>query len=685
MQCVVHAGGALLVLLGLFVPAHAQVARKAEPITARSGWDGRPVTHTCHADVTDLQGLKATLIEHEKVRVGFKNKIRHGVFSGGELSGGRMKHAAPALLLEMITRRLSGMGSAGEALALVYDMGFAGQQYALCVWLFSANGIDAAATVPIGERSPLRLTSAATTVRSGLDVEGRAVARAPQMRLGPPAERPARVAQRASEQLMDEAWSLLMPAVIAHKLRDASAKRLLILPVSDIGFVPFATLPLGGERLIDRFALVLLPDLEALLGPSLDAQGIQREMHAVVVGDPDLTWDRHWKFPPLPGARSEAAEVAALVGAHPLLGEEATKIHLLEELKATSNASLIYLATHALSDAVNPMDGSFLALAGDHLYGRDIKSLLFPSNPLVVMSACQTGLGKVFEGGTFGLVRAWYHVGASQIVMSLWNIDDDATKDLMLAFMRRLRSGALTEFALRDAMLAIRQKYADPALWASVALFGLPSRASRPPEPTSTRVAVPTGPPTSVPRSLATVPSGNAQRVVLYEEDPHDPAVRRFMGSVVWGTLLQPGAQRRDAELRGEITIPERKLSVAWSLRRNTDPALPASHVLELTFAVSAEIGGGGIQNVPGILVKASEEARGKPVEGLPVKISGGSFLVGFSITHVHSNETLLKEGKWFDIPIVYANGNRAMLALEKGSAGERAFGEVFSAWSATP
>jgi len=50
----------------------------------------------------------------------------------------------------------------------------------------------------------------------------------------------------------------------------------------------------------------------------------------------------------------------------------------------------------------------------------------------------------------------------------------------------------------------------------------------------------------------------------------------------------------------------------------------------------------------------------------------------------VHSNETLLKEGKWFDIPIVYANGYRAMLALEKGSAGERAFGEVFSAWSAT-
>jgi CHAT domain/Thiolase, C-terminal domain len=72
----------------------------------------------------------------------------------------------------------------------------------------------------------------------------------------------------------------------------------------------------------------------------------------------------------------------------------------------------------------------------------------------------------VFEGGTFGLVRAWYHVGASQIVMSLWNIDDNATKDLMLEFMRHVKAGAVTEFAQREAMLATRQKYTDPVLWA---------------------------------------------------------------------------------------------------------------------------------------------------------------------------------------------------------------------------
>ena len=346
---------------------------------------------------------------------------------------------------------------------------------------------------------------------------------------------------------------------------------------------------------------------------------------SIVVGDPDLSQDRRWNFPPLAGARSEAAEVAELVGEQPLLGQEATKTYVLDRLKAGRDASLIYLATHALSDAVNPMDGSFLALAGDHLYGRDIKGLFFLNSPLVVMSACQTGLGKVFEGGTFGLVRAWYHVGAPQIVMSLWNIDDNATKDLMLEFMRRRKAGAMTEFALRDAMLATRQKYADPALWASVALFGVPSKASPQRERAAPRVALPQdrpAPQSAAPTSGGATWAGAAGRALRGRST--ESAGRQFTGSVVWGTALAPGVDRRDVELRGEITVPERKLLVAWSLRRNSDPTLPASHVVELNFAVPAEVGGGGVENVPGIMVKDSEDARGALIAGTSVEGIGG-------------------------------------------------------------
>src|SRR5437868_2589890 len=162
------------------------------------------------------------------------------------------------------------------------------------------------------------------------------------------------------------------------------------------------------------------------------------------------------------------------------------------------------------------------------------------------------------------------------------------------------------------------------------------------------------------------VPQGPAQRAVLYEEDPNNPAGRRFTGSVVWGTALAPGVNRRDVELRGEIAIPERKLMVAWSLRRNSDPTLPASHIVELTFAVPAEVGG-GVQNVPGIMVKDSESARGTVLAGMSVRVAAGYFLIGLSVTDEQANRSLLKEGRWLDIPIVFEDGKRAILAIEKG------------------
>ena len=98
-----------------------------------------------------------------------------------------------------------------------------------------------------------------------------------------------------------------------------------------------------------------------------------------------------------------------------------------------------------------------------------------------------------------------------------------------------------------------------------------------------------------------------------------------------------------------------------------------------------AEVGGGGVQNVPGIMVKDSEEARGALIAGMSVRVAAGYFLIGFSANDLHSNQTLLKEGKWVDIPIVFDDGKRAILAIEKGSPGERAFGEVFASWSTNP
>lgn len=176
-----------------------------------------------------------------------------------------------------------------------------------------------------------------------------------------------------------------------------------------------------------------------------------------------------------------------------------------------------------------------------------------------------------------------------------------------------------------------------------------------------------------------------AQRVVLYEEDPADPQGKRYVGSAIWRTepiTASPGAAP-DIAVRADLEIPERRMTMTLSLRRNTDQALPASHTIELTFNLPADFPFGGISNVPGVLMKQAEATRGAPLAGLAVKVTSGFFLVGLSAVDadMQRNLQLLKERAWFDIPIVYNNGRRAILAIEKGNPGERAFDEVFKAW----
>src|SRR4029077_9997022 len=83
--------------------------------------------------------------------------------------------------------------------------------------------------------------------------------------------------------------------------------------------------------------------------------------------------------------------------------------------------------------------------------------------------------------------------------------------------------------------------------------------------------------------------------------------------------------------VRADVEIPERHITMTWSLRRNTDPALPASHTIEILFNLPADFPGGGIANVPGISMKQSEQARGTPLAGLAVKVTNGFFLIGLS------------------------------------------------------
>jgi len=128
----------------------------------------------------------------------------------------------------------------------------------------------------------------------------------------------------------------------------------------------------------------------------------------------------------------------------------------------------------------NPLLRSGLAFAGANklasgnddgiLTALEASGLDLEGTRLVVLSACETGVGKVTNGeGVYGLRRALVIAGAESLVMSLWQVDDEATRDLMAGYYGHLKQGRGKSSALRDIQLEMQKKqsYAHPYYWAS--------------------------------------------------------------------------------------------------------------------------------------------------------------------------------------------------------------------------
>ena len=165
-------------------------------------------------------------------------------------------------------------------------------------------------------------------------------------------------------------------------------------------------------------------------------------------------------------------------------------------------------------------------------------------------------------------------------------------------------------------------------------------------------------------------PAASVQRAVLYEEDPVDPNGKRYVGSVIWRTeTMSPGSgQQHELAISADIEVPERKLAVTWSLHRNNDRTLPASHVVEIMFKLPADVPSGSVANVPGLLIRPADQASGVALAGIAVKVTGAYFMIGLSNTEAEKqrNLGLLNESGWIHIPIVYGNKRRAILASER-------------------
>jgi CHAT domain-containing protein len=198
----------------------------------------------------------------------------------------------------------------------------------------------------------------------------------------------------------------------------------------------------------------------------------------------------------LPGAEAEARAIARLYGTPAAVGvlpteawfrrhcPEAAVIHLathgyLHPLRAMSSGLRLAVAEPAPPPGATENDGA--------LQAWEIMTQLKLQAELVVLSACETGLGEKVRGeGLVGLTRALQYAGARSIVASQWPVSDASTQALMVRFHQELRKGAAKDEALRRAMAAVAAdaKWAHPYYWAPFLLVGDPeNRRLAPPRP----------------------------------------------------------------------------------------------------------------------------------------------------------------------------------------------------------
>ena len=188
----------------------------------------------------------------------------------------------------------------------------------------------------------------------------------------------------------------------------------------------------------------------------------------------------------LAGTRMEADAIASIArggGNQPEVWVDLNASEDSLRSRDVSNYRVVHIATHGLLDAERPQfTGVVLSLVGnkanDGFLRTDEIFNLRIGAPLVMLSACETGLGKEKRGeGVIGLTRAFIYAGAPTVGVSLWSVADKSTAELMTDFYKRLLSQdkpAAPAGAMREAQLAMisGKKYSAPFYWAPFVLVG---------------------------------------------------------------------------------------------------------------------------------------------------------------------------------------------------------------------
>lgn len=196
----------------------------------------------------------------------------------------------------------------------------------------------------------------------------------------------------------------------------------------------------------------------------------------------------------------------------------------------------------------------------------------------------------------------------------------------------------------------------------------------------------PAGTPAGTPPAQQPAAAATGDRMFLYEEVLGQTVPTAIQGSVSWSLQQENDNDGRPSPtVQGQITVPGRGLSALITFKRNTDPSLPASHLIEIVFSVSPGFEGGAIDSVQRIAMKSTEQDRGNALIAVPAKITDDFHMIALNDfpDAMKTNLELLKSRNWIDIPVSYRNGRRALLTLQKGNDGIAAFDKALSEWAA--
>ena len=176
-------------------------------------------------------------------------------------------------------------------------------------------------------------------------------------------------------------------------------------------------------------------------------------------------------------------------------------------------------------------------------------------------------------------------------------------------------------------------------------------------------------------------------KVFLYEERLGQTSPTALDGTVSWSVKSDDSDGHPQKVIQGDISVPGRKLAAVMTIKQNTDPSLPASHIIEVTFSLPKDFEGGGIDSIVRVSMKEKEQDKGDPLVAVPAKITDYFHMIALNSygDAVKTNLDLLKTRDWIDIPLTYTNGRRALITLQKGPEGAAVFDEVIGSWGTPP